>query len=102
MGDTPRQHSWMNKADWGEARKPRFFDFPSAENITVSIVTWERKESDPEYFKCWPFPTSGVPAALAPQPCLSLCPSTEGNIACNGQLVPLEKQCMLTLGTANS
>lgn len=32
----------------------------------VSIVTWEGKESDQEYFKYWPFPTSCVLAALAP------------------------------------
>lgn len=53
-------------------------------------------------FQVLAFPTSRVPAALAPQPYHCQCPSTEGNVACSGQLVPLEKQFMLTLGTANS
>lgn len=96
----------MNKAYWVEARKPCSFVLSQCWKHhcarAVSTVTWERKESEQEYFKCWPFPTSRVLTALAPQPCLCQCPSTEGNIACNGQLVPLEKQFMLTLGTANS
>lgn len=69
MGDTPRQHSWMNKAYWGEARNPVVLTFPMLETSlcrTVRIVTWERKEWDQEYFKYCPFPTSHVPAALAP------------------------------------
>lgn len=69
MGDTLGQHSQMNKAYWGEARKPSSFDFPNAGERhcarAVSIVTWERKESDQDYFKYWPFPTSHVPDALA-------------------------------------
>lgn len=109
MGDTPRQHSQMNKAYWGEARNPVVLTFPMLKTSLCQDCQYRdlgKERIGSRIFQVLAFSYQSCsccscPTAL-PLPVSQNWANTEGNIACNGQLVPLENQFMLTLGTANS